>query len=113
MYWLSYWTDIDKLQRFATSAAHRFAQNGYATGKYSHMGIMHETYKAPRGSWETIYHNMPPSALGKMGTNKHTSRFKTDIRKENRSCLQSLEGLINLLGRCCGELHSQNSRPCA
>ena len=64
MTWLTYWTDIDKLQKFATSVSHRLGQNAYGTGRYNHVGIMHETYKVPKGSWESVYLNMRPFGLG-------------------------------------------------
>ena len=64
MTWLSYWTDVDKLQKFATSTAHRFGQRAYGTGHFKHVGIMHETFRAPKGSWESVYLNMPPFGLG-------------------------------------------------
>ncbi|KAF2196655.1 hypothetical protein GQ43DRAFT_476125 [Delitschia confertaspora ATCC 74209] len=62
--WVSYWKDLKGLQAFSASAAHRLGQNGWETGKYPHVGIMHETYHAPKGSWETIYGNFPAWGLG-------------------------------------------------
>ncbi|KAK3208784.1 hypothetical protein GRF29_77g1987749 [Pseudopithomyces chartarum] len=64
MTWLTYWTDVDKLQKFATSVSHRLGQTAYGTSRYNHVGIMHETYKAPKGSWESVYLNMRPFGLG-------------------------------------------------
>ena len=55
--WLSYWRDVESLQAFASSASHKIAQNGWEQGKYPYVGIMHETYHAPRGHYESIYAN--------------------------------------------------------
>lgn len=53
------------LQEFATSSAHLVGQNAYRKNKFPYMGIMHETYYSPKGSWETIYDNVPPLGFGK------------------------------------------------
>ena len=63
-FYISYWKDLKGLQEFATSSAHRLGQNAYMTKKFPYMGIMHETYHSPKGSWETIYDNMPPLGFG-------------------------------------------------
>lgn len=63
-FWISYWKDLKGLQEFATSSAHRLGQNAYLTKKFPYMGVMHETYHSPKGSWETIYDNVPPLGLG-------------------------------------------------
>jgi len=64
-FWISYWKDLKGLQEFATSSAHLSGQNAYLKKKYPYMGVMHETYHSPKGSWETIYDNVPPLGLGK------------------------------------------------
>ena len=63
-FYISYWRDLKGLQEFATSSAHRLGQNAYLAKKFPYMGIMHETYHSPKGSWETIYDNMPPTGFG-------------------------------------------------
>ena len=63
-FYISYWRDLKGLQDFATSSAHRLGQNAYLAKKFPYMGIMHETYHSPKGSWETIYDNMPPIGFG-------------------------------------------------
>ncbi|MCJ1455811.1 hypothetical protein MMC28_006167, partial [Mycoblastus sanguinarius] len=62
-FWISYWKDLKGLQAFATSSAHRLGQNAYLRKEYPYMGIMHETFHSPNGSWETIYDNVPPLGL--------------------------------------------------
>ena len=62
--WLSYWKDLKGLQEFSTSAAHRLGMNKYNAKKYPYMGIMHETFFAPKGCWETIYDDFPLWGLG-------------------------------------------------
>lgn len=64
-FWISYWKDLKGLQEFATSSAHSLGQNAYLKKKYPYMGVMHETYHSPKGSWETIYDNVPRLGLGK------------------------------------------------
>lgn len=56
--------DLKGLQQFSASAVHRLGQNNYNAKKYPYMGIMHETYYAPRGCWEAIYDDFPPWGLG-------------------------------------------------
>ena len=63
-FWLSYWRDLKGLQEFSASAAHRLGQNNYYAKKYPYMGIMHETFYAPKGCWEVIYANFPLWGLG-------------------------------------------------
>ena len=63
-FWISYWKDLKGLQAFATSSAHRLGQDAYIAKKFPYMGVMHETYHSPKGSWETIYDNVPPLGLG-------------------------------------------------
>ncbi|KAF2642642.1 hypothetical protein P280DRAFT_385428, partial [Massarina eburnea CBS 473.64] len=60
MTWLSYWKNVEGLRDFAKSSIHQFGVVNYNKKKYPYMGIMHETYHAPSGHWETIYGNMPP-----------------------------------------------------
>ena len=64
-FWISYWKDLKGLQEFATSSAHRLGQNAYLKKEFPYMGVMHETYHSPKGSWETIYDNVPRLGLGK------------------------------------------------
>ncbi|KAF2682673.1 hypothetical protein K458DRAFT_239535, partial [Lentithecium fluviatile CBS 122367] len=64
MAWLTYFTDEDKLQKFVGGAAHQLGQKGYTKGKWPHLGVMHEHFKAPRSCWETVYIDMPPWGLG-------------------------------------------------
>ncbi|KAF1961551.1 hypothetical protein CC80DRAFT_488794 [Byssothecium circinans] len=53
--WLSYWKDLKGLRAFANSAAHRLGQDRFNAKRFPYMGIMHETFHAPNGSWEAIY----------------------------------------------------------
>ena len=63
-FWISYWKDLKGLQEFANCSTHRLGQNAYLAKKFPYMGIMHETYHSPKGSWETIYDNVPPLGFG-------------------------------------------------
>ena len=56
---LSYWKGLKGLQEFSASAAHRLGQNDYNAKKYPYMGIMHETFYASKGYWETVHGDFP------------------------------------------------------
>lgn len=64
-FWLSYWKDLKGLQAFSETAVHRLGMQNFLASKYPYMGIMHETFYAPKGCWETIYANFPPWGFGK------------------------------------------------
>ncbi|MBL1092903.1 MULTISPECIES: DUF4188 domain-containing protein [Streptomyces] len=66
---VQYWESKEKLLAYASdrSGAHRpawAAFNRRAREGRGHVGIWHETYVVPAGSYETIYANMPPRGLG-------------------------------------------------
>lgn len=67
---LQYWESRDKLLDYAAdqSAAHRPAWAAFhrrARAGRDEVGIWHETYVVPAGSYESIYAHMPPYGLGK------------------------------------------------
>ncbi len=68
---VQYWRSLDHLLAYASArdAAHlpmwkRFNQRIQGSGD---VGIWHETYVVSPGSYETIYNNMPPFGLGRVG----------------------------------------------
>lgn len=68
---VQYWRSVEDLQRYAhdPDRAHRpawlrFFQRSWKDGA---VGIWHETYVVPAGSYETVYGNMPPVGLGASG----------------------------------------------
>jgi hypothetical protein len=68
---LQYWRSFDALTTYARNPdlAHlpawgRFRQR---VGNSGDVGIWHETYRVTDGQYESIYHNMPPFGLGKVG----------------------------------------------
>ena len=63
-FWLTYWRDLKGLQQFSHSAVHRLGRDNYNARKYPYMGIMHETFHAPKGCWETLYEDFPRWGLG-------------------------------------------------
>ncbi|KAF2201429.1 hypothetical protein GQ43DRAFT_463192 [Delitschia confertaspora ATCC 74209] len=66
---LSYWRSLDDLRAFAQGEAHRKGWNWWdtvASKNYPHIGIMHEIFSVPRGSWENIYVNFPSMGMGNM-----------------------------------------------
>jgi hypothetical protein len=69
---VQYWSSVDKLMSYAAdrTAQHYPAWVAFnrAIGTSGDVGIWHETYAVPRGNFESIYVNMPPFGLGKVGT---------------------------------------------
>ena len=68
---LQYWRSFEALTGYAkrSDLAHlpawaRFSQN---IGNSGDVGIWHETYLISEGQYESIYHNMPPFGLGRVG----------------------------------------------
>jgi hypothetical protein len=71
-FWLvQYWRSFDHLVAYSRNrdskhfpAWVRFNKKISSNGD---VGIWHETYLVKEGQYETIYNNMPPSGLGKIG----------------------------------------------
>lgn len=65
---VSYWASIEHLHAFAHGPSHREGWAWWDHYRQSHhdVGIYHETFFAPSGSWETIYENMHPMGMGKI-----------------------------------------------
>lgn len=68
---LQYWRSYEALMSYSTArdrthlpAWQRFSRR---VGNSGDVGIWHETYVVKAGDYETIYHNMPPFGLGKVG----------------------------------------------
>jgi hypothetical protein len=68
---LQYWRSVAHLMDYATNKSRQHAPAWAAftrsVGNSGDVGIWHETYTATPGSYETIYHNMPPFGLGGVG----------------------------------------------
>ncbi|MBC3982985.1 DUF4188 domain-containing protein [Streptomyces sp. AC536] len=66
---VQYWESREKLLAYASAARRQHhpawaAFNRRARGARASVGIWHETYLVPAGSYEAIYHAMPPFGLG-------------------------------------------------
>ncbi|BDM69819.1 hypothetical protein HEK616_33060 [Streptomyces nigrescens] len=66
---VQYWESREKLLAYASAPGQQHrpawaAFNRRARGAAGSVGIWHETYIVPAGSYETIYHGMPPTGLG-------------------------------------------------
>ncbi|RYP72180.1 hypothetical protein DL770_008010 [Monosporascus sp. CRB-9-2] len=61
-----YFRNVEGLHRFAHDAVHRAAWDFAARlGRmHGHFGFFHETFRVPRGDYETVYLDMPPTLLG-------------------------------------------------
>jgi hypothetical protein len=66
-----YWRSMDQLMAYAKKrdAAHLPAWRAFnkLVGTSGDVGIWHETYRVRPGDYESIYVNMPPFGLGKVG----------------------------------------------
>jgi hypothetical protein len=68
---IQYWRSFEQLEAYARSkdAAHwpAWVQFNKRVGSSGDVGIWHETYLVPAGSYECVYNNMPPTGLGEVG----------------------------------------------
>src|SRR6056300_651060 len=69
---VQYWRSLDQLMAYASAreAEHLPAWQAFnrAVGTDGSVGIWHETYLSKAGAFESVYANMPPFGLGKVGT---------------------------------------------
>jgi hypothetical protein len=69
---VQYWRSAAHLTAYAGAREHAhlpaWRDFNKAIGNSGAVGIWHETYKAGRGTFETVYVNMPPYGLGRAGT---------------------------------------------
>jgi hypothetical protein len=89
---VQYWRSFEDLERYARSrdAEHWPAWVAFnkRTGSNGDVGIWHETYLVPAGSYEAIYNNMPPVGLGKFtklvpaSGRKATAAGRAGLREE-------------------------------
>ncbi|KAF1951251.1 hypothetical protein CC80DRAFT_597624 [Byssothecium circinans] len=62
--WLSYWKNLEGLIEFSKTEVHEFGHRAYVKDDaYKYVGIMHETYFARKGSFESIHYNFPPFGI--------------------------------------------------
>ena len=68
---MQYWRSLDQLMAYASAreAEHLPAWQAFnrAVGTDGTVGIWHETYLSKAGAFESVYANMPPFGLGKVG----------------------------------------------
>lgn len=69
---VQYWRSFEHLERYARARdrAHfpAWVEFNRSVRDNDTLGIWHETYLVPAGSYEAIYHNCRPTGLGKAGT---------------------------------------------
>lgn len=70
--WLvQYWRSFDHLVAYARSRDNEhfpaWVKFNKRVGSSGDVGIWHETYLVRAGEYETLYHNMPQSGMGKFG----------------------------------------------
>jgi Domain of unknown function (DUF4188) len=68
---LQYWRDFDSLEAYARDRDQKhwpaWTAFNKSVGSDGTVGIFHETYVVQAGAYETVYGNMPPFGLGKVG----------------------------------------------
>lgn len=89
---VQYWRSFEQLEAYARSRdnAHWPAWVAFnkRIGSNGEVGIWHETYLIPAGSYECVYNNMPPTGLGAVGNlvtasgRKATAARRAGIRDE-------------------------------
>jgi len=85
---IQYWRSADELLAYAKGEKHLTAWKNFnqKVGDNDAVGIYHETYEIKKGSYETLYGNMPLYGLAK--ARKHIS-----ISPERRSARQRLRAM--------------------
>jgi hypothetical protein len=89
---VQYWRSFAHLESYARSKDARHWPAWVAfnrrVGSSGDVGIWHETYLVPAGSYDTVYNNMPPLGLGKAGRlvpaagRKATAASRAGVRDE-------------------------------
>ena len=87
---VQYWRSFEQLREYALdSTAHHAPAMKWANQLMRDsdaVGIWHETYLVEDGAYETVYHNAPPTGLGKAGTlYPATERRKTAAGRLGRT----------------------------
>jgi hypothetical protein len=79
---VQYWRSFEALTNYARNPDYQhlpaWGRFRKRIGNSGDVGIWHETYRISPGQYETIYHNIPPFGLGKVGqlllaTGRHDS----------------------------------------
>lgn len=77
---VQYWQSFEKLREYALDPDARHAPAMKWTNRIieesNAVGIWHETYLVCEDEYETIYHNMPATGLGKAGTLYPATEFR-------------------------------------
>jgi hypothetical protein len=72
MFMVQYWESKEKLLAYASDRSGQhfpvWADFYRRVGASGDIGVWHETYLVPRGSFEAIYVNMPRTGLGKVSS---------------------------------------------
>ena len=93
---VSYWRSMDHLMTYAKSrdAAHLPAWRAFnkTVGTNGDVGIWHETYRIHPGDYESVYVNMMPFGLGKVGrlVEAHGKRENAEGRLASGTRLQPM-----------------------
>ena len=77
---IQYWKSFEHLEKYAKSkdSSHlpAWAEFNKQIGSHGDVGIWHETYLSKKGSYESVYNNMPKFGLAKVGDHvSATGRF--------------------------------------
>lgn len=81
---IQYWKSYENLIAYAKGPIHLKAWRNFyqKSSKSTAVGIFHETYKVPSGSYESLYANMPNFGLAKaIGHHPVTSKHNTSEQR--------------------------------
>ena len=101
-----YFRDAAGLHRFAHSEIHRAAWTWTIRNPHPHIGFFHETFCVPRGAYENIYVNMPPTLFGqarvlcKRSSSSNEDRYEDwdeDSSESEQECADDEPSLIGTL----------------
>jgi len=86
---IQYWRDFEALEAYARARdrLHWPAWTAFnkAVGSDGTVGIFHETYVVPAGGHETIYANMPPFGLGRIGGTEPATGSRSEARSRMKA----------------------------
>ena len=81
---IQYWRDFDSLEAYARDREQKhwpaWTAFNKAVGSDGTVGIFHETYCVPAGSYETVYANMEPFGLARFTGRRAASGNRAEAR---------------------------------
>ncbi|WP_225204983.1 DUF4188 domain-containing protein [Novosphingobium huizhouense] len=93
---VQYWRDFDSLETYSRARDKQhwpaWAAFNKAIGTDGSVGIFHETYVVAPGGHETVYVNMPPFGLGRVGKLVGAEGSRRDARERMKQAGGAADG---------------------